>query len=220
MSWRATAWAEQQVTGAPSRKLTLMILANYADDQGWCYPSQKTISKGSEQSQDTVQRNIRRLHQDGFIATISKRQRFGGRWPGYLYRLNLPWIDRASTEPQALRRGRAAPAPSTEPQALRYEPLNNKSSEPPFVPQRTAHVADSQRTSGERRARPEIIQHRVALRLGAGDAEQGWIVFGSLPTHVRVQLEDLERRGELTEDVLTIVRSERALSEAGGPQNV
>jgi hypothetical protein len=52
MSWQATAWAEKQVTGSPARKVLLLVLANYADEDGICWPSQETLAKGTEQSLD------------------------------------------------------------------------------------------------------------------------------------------------------------------------
>lgn len=77
MSWQATVWAEQQQTGSPARKVILLVLANYADEYGYCYPGQRTIARGTEQSVDTVQRHLKRLETDGFLKR-AKRQRAGG----------------------------------------------------------------------------------------------------------------------------------------------
>jgi hypothetical protein len=41
MSWQATAWGQRQTTGSSGRKALLLVLANYADDQGICWPSQE-----------------------------------------------------------------------------------------------------------------------------------------------------------------------------------
>ena len=88
MSWQATAWAERQKTGSPARKVLLLVLGNYADEDGYCWPSQKTLSKGTEQSIDTVRRNANRLKTDGFI-DIEQKPRRGGRWPKLAYKLRM-----------------------------------------------------------------------------------------------------------------------------------
>jgi hypothetical protein len=150
MSWQATAWAERQVTGSPSRKVLLLILANYADEYGICWPSQEVLAKGTEQSLDTIQRQLRILAQVGLIS-VAVRPMGRGRWPSRTYRLNMPVAE--ITEPQTAARsdedsernggvtpiGGTEPQPAgdraatsaphhaatstvTEPQALRHEP--------------------------------------------------------------------------------------------------
>ena len=63
MSWQATAWTERQTTGSPSRKALLLVMANYADQDGFCWPSQETLAAGAEISLDTVQRQSKKLHE-------------------------------------------------------------------------------------------------------------------------------------------------------------
>lgn len=214
MSWQATAWAEKQKVGSSSLKLTLLVLANYANEDGWCWPAQRTIATGAEQSVDTVQRNIRSLMKAGFIAEKRFRQRFGGHWPSFAYRLNLPITgpqnaarsesmtgsEGLSTGPQALRPGRAAPRPSIGPQALRHEPIKEIS------------IATLKRP-GAKRDRVEVIQHRIAHRLGNGDAGQGWVIFSSLAPHVRVALEQHERAGTLTDQSIGLAKAHLAIDE-------
>ena len=38
MSWQACAWAIDQEVGSPARKLVLITLANYANDQRQAWP--------------------------------------------------------------------------------------------------------------------------------------------------------------------------------------
>jgi hypothetical protein len=215
MSWQATAWAEKQVTGSPARKVLLLVLANYADEYGRCWPSQATLSEGTEQSIDTVQRQSKRLQADGHIS-IERRARKGGHWPGFVYQLNMP--NRRVTEPQNaarsrtrkaleappervdksgdLRLGRAATSTVTGPQALRYEYLNNIQRE---------YLANSpasrcvEAPKAVRRSRAEIqsIQRRVVEKLGNGNHEDGWIRFGGLTSYQRQSLENLEEQGRL-----------------------
>ena len=61
MSWKATAWAIRQTTGSSGRKVLLLALANYADEHGVCWPSQETLARNTEQSVDTVQRQLKKL---------------------------------------------------------------------------------------------------------------------------------------------------------------
>ena len=57
MSWQATAWAAKQKAGGASNKLTLLVLANYADAQ-WRLladpgnDSKTTVSKASTRYSD------------------------------------------------------------------------------------------------------------------------------------------------------------------------
>jgi helix-turn-helix protein len=63
MSWQATDWAMRQNAGKAGRKLLLLALASYADKDGICWPSQATLARDTEQSVDTVQRQIIALQQ-------------------------------------------------------------------------------------------------------------------------------------------------------------
>ena len=140
MSWRATAWAVKQKTGNPGAKVTLLALANCANADGLAWPSQQTLAGDTEQSIDTVQRQLRALEASGFISIERKRDR--GRWPKLVYRLNLKanWTkpqNAVGTRPQnAARtmphqaRHHAAPGPSTVPHSCAaltlIEPSNER----------------------------------------------------------------------------------------------
>ncbi|PZA12761.1 hypothetical protein DNX69_07675 [Rhodopseudomonas palustris] len=101
MSWQATAWAAKQVTGSPARKALLLALANYADAAGMSYPSQDTLARDTEQSTDTVQRQMKQLAALGLVR-IEKRPAVKGQWPGLVYFLALPVAE--MTEPQIAAR--------------------------------------------------------------------------------------------------------------------
>jgi DNA-binding Lrp family transcriptional regulator len=88
MSWQATAWAQKQRTGSPSAKAVLLVLANYANEHGVCWPSQNTLAIATEQSQDSVQRRLRELEKLGLIKK-QKRRRKEGKWPGSEYELQM-----------------------------------------------------------------------------------------------------------------------------------
>jgi len=138
VSWQATAWAVRQATGSPSRKLILLTLANYADASGVAFPGQDTLAKDTEQSVDTVQRQLKQLADLGLIR-IEKRTQFKGRWAGRLYFLNMPVAE--MSEPQIAARSdddHAAPGPATRPhparrpgrKAVRHEQSIEQSIEP------------------------------------------------------------------------------------------
>jgi hypothetical protein len=225
MSWQATAWAEKRVTGSPARKVLLLVLANYANDLGYCWPSQATLAAGTEQSPDTIQRQLKRLAADGHI-TIEKRPRASGRWPALAYRLNMA---EPSTEPQiaarlgpavtqcdattanksdpgSVRHGHAATSTATEPQALRHEPSREyiKNEKLPSSSSSSTVPREAKRSADEvsKRERPEIVHDRVARKLGRTDVAAGWLIFGLLSDSAREFLASCERRGALSEAII------------------
>ena len=150
MSWQATAWAQAKKTGSPAKKALLLVLANYADEEGVCWPAQKTLAASTEQSVDSVQRQSRQLQAIGIVRTACRWPRERGKWPAFLYVLAM---ENKATEPQLAARSnrtrpgrtqpddRAAPSPTTGPQALRHEPsleLPIEPSSPPLPPAKQA----------------------------------------------------------------------------------
>lgn len=227
MSWQATAWAERQSTGSAARKVLLLVLANYADEQGICWPSQETLAKGTEQSVDTVQRQLRKLAEMGLIEIV-KRPLGRGRWSGRTYRLNmLPKptepqnaaqpahkaptgsLEGPQFEPQPAR-DRAAVDPVTEPQALRHEPSIEPSLEPSLELPTTTKVESNRKLSAlqrqqafQRKRQPvEAIQHRIALRLGA----DGWEILQNISAVELQRLTNMEERAKLDEATLETLR--------------
>ena len=57
------------------------------------------------------------------------------------------------------------------------------------------------------RERPEVIQDRVARRLGHGDAEVGWELLGMFTDTTREYLIAMERRQQLSEANIEYHRS-------------
>ena len=133
MSWKATAWALGQTTGAARRKLLLLALANYADETGVCWPSQETLARDTEQSVDTVQRQLDVLEQLRLL-TRQRMPKRRGQWQGYRYRLCLEAGCGPREHSVALRHdvrpGQAAISAPTRPQSLRHKPSIEPSYEP------------------------------------------------------------------------------------------
>jgi len=74
MSFQAMAWATEQKVGNATGKAILLMLANYADEAGSCFPSQKRLSEQCECSVATAQRWVKSLEEDGFLV---REKRYG-----------------------------------------------------------------------------------------------------------------------------------------------
>jgi len=74
MSFNAMAWASKQKTGNPTRKLILLMLANNANDEGYCWPSISTIARDCEIKKDAVIRNIRALEEAGLLKVVRRKK--------------------------------------------------------------------------------------------------------------------------------------------------
>ncbi|MGN6284782.1 MAG: helix-turn-helix domain-containing protein [Afipia sp.] len=237
MSWQATAWAIKQTAGSPACKLTLLTLANYADDTGCCWPSQETLAADTEQSVDTVQRKLKDLEARGLIRKVARPQG-RGRWPGRTYFLNMTVAE--MTEPQSAARSGAelcagdpiahrAPIRSTEPQdardhaapdptpcrttpddhaaLLRHEP----SIEPSIEPSLEASVP--------KKPKPTAIERRKAFKESRKGVEviqnriaqklgrDGWVILQSLDPTDLDRVTRLEERRQLNADGLEVMRN-------------
>lgn len=78
MSIQALNWAFQQ-TLPMSEKFTLVVLANYADDQYSCFPSQARIAEDMGAAEVTARRNVRRLEEAGYVIRSRRVDRDGHR---------------------------------------------------------------------------------------------------------------------------------------------
>jgi hypothetical protein len=86
MSIPAINWAWKQRVGKPSAKLVLAALADYASEDGKCWPSLRTLATRTELSRDTVLRAIRFLKSKNLIIVI--RRGTGKSALSNLYQLN------------------------------------------------------------------------------------------------------------------------------------
>ena len=88
MSIQAVAWAISQRVGSPTGKVLLMCLANYANEHGECWPSQKTISKEAELGERATRDWLKKLEQAGFIERHRRNRNDGSRTSDFII-LNL-----------------------------------------------------------------------------------------------------------------------------------
>ncbi|WP_181769462.1 helix-turn-helix domain-containing protein [Bradyrhizobium sp. UNPA324] len=213
MSWQATAWAAKQVTGSASNKLTLLALANYADHEGVCWPTQETLARDTEQSVDTVQRRLKALVKLGLVR-VETRPGGRGQWDGRKYYLAMGVAE--MSEPQSAARSDPANEPATKPRhaapgpvtvphqarspyrtAVRHKPSIEHPIEPPA--RTTASSADERLQAFQGKCEPtEVVQNRIAQRLGS----EGWLILGELSDAQRSRLTTLQRRGELDDAAL------------------
>ena len=75
MSWEAIYFATKQNTGSSTDKLVLLMVANLADENGFCFPSYAYLARVTEMSERSVQRSIQRLCSAGFLL---KEKRYNG----------------------------------------------------------------------------------------------------------------------------------------------
>lgn len=110
MSLDALSWAFHLEVEAPATKLTLMALANYANEYGIAYPSQKTLSRRTALSPRAVRNHMIILEKAGFI-TITERKRPNGASSSNVFKLNIgTGIDQRIAE-KAATTPHARPAP-------------------------------------------------------------------------------------------------------------
>lgn len=201
MSWQATAWAVEQVVGPPARKLLLLILANYADEHGICWPSQETLASNTGMSLDTVQRQTKKLQEAGFL-TISRPPKRRGQWQTFVYQLCIA----TSARPQnAARSEPATPQNAARPgrnqngnQAAQLCGLNLQ--EPPREPSRANGPPEAEASPAALRVneRRETTLNRIARRLGP----DGWLIIGELSDVERDRLAGLDLRQQLDDVTL------------------
>ena len=79
MSHDSTHLARKQKTGSPARKAVLLVLADMADQDHSCFPSQAYIGRITEQSERSVREHIRVLAEMGLVRVESRGKPGGGR---------------------------------------------------------------------------------------------------------------------------------------------
>lgn len=108
-AYAAPAWAAEQIVGDVGTKATLLVLANYADENFSGYPSQATIARETEQSERTVRRQLARLEELGLI----KREKRGGHGSGRMSDRFYLQLDVTVTDPSQTPDGYRPDCPVT-----------------------------------------------------------------------------------------------------------
>jgi SOS-response transcriptional repressor LexA len=126
--------------GSPIRKAVLLALANHANKDGYCWPSQKLLAAETEFGLSTIRREIRALEKLGFI-----RMQRNYNQPSK-YRLIFRPPQRGGSTATLERRPPRDSTPkrhTVEPN--RQEPSQNPSIEPVVPPTYTPEVQENYR---------------------------------------------------------------------------
>lgn len=78
MSVWATKWAYEQTIKPVGRKFVLIAIADFADETGWCFPSQETLASMTDQGVSTVRAHIKKLEADGLVKREARYAPQGG----------------------------------------------------------------------------------------------------------------------------------------------
>ena len=193
MSWRASAWALKQRTGAPGPKLTLLALAAYATDaDGVAWPSQQTLADVTEQSVDSIQRHVRLLERLGLISIEHRRRRTGDGLAN-IYRLSFSRPHLAAYEGRTLRSTDDPSRPQMAPPVGRKHPL----SRPQALRHDTSLEESSSEASGPQGSKAEGTGGSLARPDGAhSPPPETEPSPGSVPKHGRSPQQEAQRLAE------------------------
>ena len=89
MSVEAITWALKTDTGSATSKAILLVLANYADIHGVCWPSFEKVAKRAECSVSSVQRAVCAMEEKGLLQR-ERLRRQDGQWGAYRIILAMP----------------------------------------------------------------------------------------------------------------------------------
>ena len=91
MSITALNWAFSAKVKSSNAKFILVALSNYADEDGYCYPSQARLARDTGQSERSVRRHLAQLEADQWITRSERRRKNGSRTSDAF---NLNWAER------------------------------------------------------------------------------------------------------------------------------
>jgi len=88
MSIQALNWVlSQDALENSGARFVLLILANYANEEGFCYPSRETIARKTSMTSRAVQNHLNWLIAHGYITAENRRSK--GKQSTNLYRLKI-----------------------------------------------------------------------------------------------------------------------------------
>jgi DNA-binding transcriptional MocR family regulator len=79
MSVQAISWALDHRVHSVTEKVILLVLANYANEYGISWPSQRTLAENAACDERTVRRTLVSLEARGVIRRIARRRGNGSR---------------------------------------------------------------------------------------------------------------------------------------------
>lgn len=105
MSVQAITWALGVECTSATEKAVLLVLANYADERGKCWPSQRTVAKQACTSERTVRRMVADLEARGLLTRENRRRADGSRSTDIIVLAMFQQADNVSTQPANLSGG-------------------------------------------------------------------------------------------------------------------
>jgi len=103
MSTKAVSWALHNVRIEPVAKMVLVSMAEPADENGVCWPSQKFLADSSGVHVNTVKRKVKWLQEKGIISVL--RRRVGVHKTKNKYRLHIEssynFLDKTTVQPSS-----------------------------------------------------------------------------------------------------------------------
>ncbi len=131
MSLKVLTWVFDQDIKPATKKLTLIALADFANDQNECYPSVETLTNKTSLNRKTVLKNVAELVADGVIADTGKR--VGNTQQVKIYRININSPKNGTvpkTEQSQICQSNSPNFTMKESQKRDTEPLGNHQIEP------------------------------------------------------------------------------------------
>lgn len=205
MSFRAMSWAASVKTQTPTQKLILLLLADRANDDGFCFPSLQTIADDACMSRQCVIENIKKLAGHRLITvtrrTIADAETGQTRNTSNIYKLNTGVVNEVDHPSQ---RGLLGVVNEVDPN-LSIEPINESGA-----------VKKSESGSLKRFQKPTIaelssyISERVAAGKPAIDPERflshyesvGWLIGKSPMKDWRAAVRTWEKNQKQTSPAL------------------
>jgi DNA-binding transcriptional ArsR family regulator len=111
MSIQAMAWAKTVQVGDPAKKCVLMNLADYADEHGYCYPSQERIAAECCMAVRTLRNHLQQLEEAGLVVRERRFNEYNGSRTsdGYTLVLTAEPAGRAYRQPEVCPTGNELP---------------------------------------------------------------------------------------------------------------
>jgi len=202
MSVQAITWVLGVKAGGAAPKCVLLCLANYSDEQGYCWPGQQRIARETELSIDSVQRCLQKLERRKLIERKRRTAKPGdgrGRITD-LYLLAIRPKPQAAVLVDQHRRGNE-PTPHScglyidEPSRTHRKKLKPENG--------TGRSSAGKGTGPDKRA---MLRQAIATRIDPADVTRGAMIYN---VAVNSQAEDEQlcaRQSRGTLDDLTIIK--------------
>ncbi len=142
MSYSAMALARPIKTGSPTAKAVLLAIANYADEEGICWPSQEQLAEDTELSRHSIMRAIDALEEMGLLSR-ERRHRKDGCRSSDLIMLDLSSTAQRSTEQRSTEQR------STELRSTQQQPKSHSATAEPIRETISSSKARASKPKGE-----------------------------------------------------------------------